>query len=750
MVQVRAQQPINTDGSVNLDAWLEHMATLDPGVDREGLQAACEFAREAELQAKEGQNRWAENASSFRTGLEIAEILADLKLDQESLVAAIIYRAVREGQVPLDKVAERFGSVVAKLIEGVLRMAAISASVNPRDTTVFNSQVQVENLRKMLVAMVDDVRVALIKLAERTCAIRAVKNADEEKRHRVAREVFDIYAPLAHRLGIGHIKWELEDLSFRYLEPEQYKQIASLLHERRLDREQYIARVMDQLRERLNATGIKADISGRVKHIYSIWRKMQKKGLQFSQIYDVRAVRVLVPEIHDCYTALGIVHTLWRHIPKEFDDYIANPKENGYRSLHTAVIGPEGKVLEVQIRTHAMHEEAELGVCAHWRYKGTDVKSTSSHYEEKISWLRQVLEWHEELGDIGGLAEQLRVDIEPDRVYVFTPDGHAVDLPKGATPLDFAYRVHTEIGHNCRGAKVNGRIVPLNYSLQTGEQVEIITTKQGGAPSRDWLNPNLGYVTTSRARAKIIHWFKLQAREQNVIAGKTLLERELARLDLAGVDYDKLVERTNLKSVEDMFAALGAGDLRLAHLVNQAQHLVEPERDYDQLELIPRRAPSQVIRPGGRGDIQIQGVGNLLTQMAGCCQPLPGDPIVGYITQGRGVSIHRQDCPSVLQLEGREPERIIQVSWGPVPVKTYPAEIVIRAYDRSGLLRDVSQLLLNEKINVLAVNTLSNKEDNTALMTLTVEIPGLDALGRLLARMARLPNVIEAKRQRAS
>src|SRR5690606_28603650 len=406
MVQVRAQQPINSDGSVNIDAWLEHIATLDPGVDREGLRKACEFARDAEQHAKEGQNRWVENASSFRTGLEIAEILADLKLDQESLVAAVIYRAVREGKATLEQVTERFGTEVAKLIEGVLRMAAISASVNPRDTTVFNSQVQVENLRKMLVAMVDDVRVALIKLAERTCAIRAVKN-DEEKRYRVAREVFDIYAPLAHRLGIGHIKWELEDLSFRYLEPEQYKQIASLLHERRLDREQYIARVMDQLRERLNATGVKADISGRVKHIYSIWRKMQKKGLQFSQIYDVRAVRVLVPEIHECYTALGIVHTLWRHIPKEFDDYIANPKENGYRSLHTAVIGPEGKVLEVQIRTHAMHEEAELGVCAHWRYKGTDVKATSSHYEEKISWLRQVLEWHEELGDIGGLAEQL-------------------------------------------------------------------------------------------------------------------------------------------------------------------------------------------------------------------------------------------------------------------------------------------------------------------------------------------------------
>ncbi|WP_278618552.1 GTP diphosphokinase [Ectopseudomonas oleovorans] len=747
MVQVRAHQPVNDDGSINLVAWLEHVTRVDPALDRQALQEACEFARDAEQQANTTEHHWSEGASTFRAGLDIAEILADLKLDQDSLVAAVIYRGVREGKITLAAVQQRFGAVVAKLIEGVLRMAAISASINPRESVVVGSQTQVENLRKMLVAMVDDVRVALIKLAERTCAIRAVKEADEDKRQRVAREVFDIYAPLAHRLGIGHIKWELEDLSFRYLEPDQYKQIAKLLHERRLDREQYINDAMANLRQELEATGIKADISGRAKHIYSIWRKMQRKGLQFSQIYDVRAVRVLVPEVRDCYTTLGIVHTLWRHIPKEFDDYIANPKENGYRSLHTAVLGPEGKVLEVQIRTHAVHEEAELGVCAHWRYKGTDVKSGSNHYEEKISWLRQVIEWHEELGDIGGLAEQLRVDIEPDRVYVFTPDGHAIDLPKGATPLDFAYRVHTEIGHNCRGAKINGRIVPLTYSLQTGEQVEIITSKQG-TPSRDWLNPNLGYVTTSRARAKIVHWFKLQDRDQNVAAGKQLLERELARMALVGADFDKLAEKANLKTAEDLFAALGAGDVRLAHAVNLAQQLVEPERGNEQLELIPRKA--QGFKPGKRGDIQIQGVGNLLTQMAGCCQPLPGDPIVGYITLGRGVTIHRQDCPTALQQTAREPERMIQVSWGPVPVQTYPVEIVIKAYDRSGLLRDVTQVLLNEKLNVLAVNTRSNKEDNTASMSITVEIPGLDALGRLLARIGQLPNIIEARRHRVS
>lgn len=743
MVQVKAHQSINEDGSVNLDAWLDHIKSMVPDLDIEALRKVCDYVSQAVNAGKPSTiHTWNKNISSLHVGLDIAEILADLNLDQETLTAAIIYRSVREEYITLDEVRTHFGEVVAKLIKGVLRMAAITIANNPPQSDMLSQQSQVENLRKMLVAMIDDVRVALIKLAERTCAIRSVKNASDERKVKVAREVADIYAPLAHRLGIGHIKWELEDLSFRYLEPDQYKKIANLLHERRLDREQYIADVMQQLREKLEVAHIDADISGRVKHIYSIWRKMQRKGLQFSQIYDVRAVRILVPTLSDCYTALGIVHTLWRHIPKEFDDYIANPKENGYRSLHTAVIGPEGKVLEVQIRTYDMHEEAELGVCAHWRYKGTDVKSKSDHYEEKIAWLRQVLEWQEEIGDFTGIADQIRVDTEPDRVYVFTPDGHAVDLPKGATPLDFAYRVHTEIGHRCRGAKINSRIVPLNYILKTGEQVEIITTKEG-APSRDWLNPNLGYINTSKARAKIIHWFKLQDRDQNIVAGKAMLERELSRLALHFNQFEALAEKVNIKSVDDLFAGLGAGDLRLNHIVNQTVQLLEPNNHNEQLELIQRR-PSKI--GNNKGEIQIQGVGNLMTQMANCCHPVPGDPVIGYITVGRGVTIHRQDCPNVLQLAGREPERILQVDWGPTPANTYPVDIHIKAYDRSGLLRDISQLLLNEKINTLAMNTLSNKEDNTASMKITIEITGLDSLGRLLSRISQLPNIIEVQR----
>lgn len=743
MVQVRAEHPVNQDGTVDIDAWIERIQQRVPLPEPQQLKRACEWAAQLDRDTSQTEHRWANGASSYRTGLEMAEILADLKLDQESLVAAVIYRAVREQKTTAEDVRLRLGDEVAELVDGVQRMAAISISHNPSRAKAFNAQSQVENLRKMLVTMIDDVRVVLIKLAERTCAIRAVKDAPEEKRYRVAREVFDIYAPLAHRLGIGHIKWELEDLSFRYLEPHKYKQIARLLDERRVDRQEYIELVMAQLRHELAGAGIDGEITGRVKHIYSIWRKMQNKGLDFSQIYDVRAVRILVPEVRDCYTALGIVHTLWRHIPNEFDDYIANPKENGYRSLHTAVIGPEGKVLEVQIRTHGMHEEAELGVCAHWRYKGTDVDSNSNAYEDKIAWLRQVLEWHEEMGDIGGLAEQLRVDFEPDRIYLFTPDGHVLDVPRGATPLDFAYRVHTEIGHNCRGAKVNGRIVPLNYVLQTGEQVEIITGRTGG-PSRDWLNPNLGYVNTSRARAKVQHWFKQQAREQNVHAGKVMLERELTRMALTGTDYAQLIERLGIRSQEDLFAALGSGDIRLNHVVNVAHQLVEPDRHAEQLELIPRRQQ----KSGRRGDVHIQGVGNLLTQLAGCCQPVPGDPIIGYITVGRGVTVHRADCATALQLQDRESERLIEVSWGGEPVQTYPVEIFIKAYDRAGLLRDVSQLLANEKINVLEASSRTNRDDNYASMMLTLEVPNLHLLGRLLTRIGQLPNVIEARRNR--
>lgn len=745
MVKVREDYALTGDGRVDIEGWVQHIASQTHLDDEAQFRRACEKAAEIDLQAFREDRLWTSGASSFRTGLEMAQVLAELRLDQASLVAAILYRAVREERVPLASIRKEFGEEIATLINGVQHMAAISSIHHPLKGNVLGqSEGQLDNVRKMLVTMIDDVRVALIKLAERTCAIRAVKTAPEEKRMRVAREVFDIYAPLAHRLGIGYIKWELEDLSFRYLHETAYKKIAKLLDEKRLDREGYIRRVIHSLQTELTSSDIKAELSGRAKHIYSIWRKMHIKGIDFSQVYDIRAVRILVPEVHDCYAALGIVHTLWRHIPNEFDDYIANPKENGYQSLHTAVIGPDGKVMEVQIRTHAMHDDAELGVCAHWLYKGADKGKKSSGYDAKINWLRQVLEWQEELGDLSGLVDHLKSDVVTDRVYVFTPEGHVVDLAQGATPVDFAYRVHTEIGHACRGARVNSRIVPLTYPLKTGEQVFVLTSKNNPAPSRDWLNPSLGYVKTPRARAKITHWFKQQNRERNIADGRAIIEDELRRLSLHDVSLGDLALKVNYHSTDDMFAAVGAGDLRPAHVASMAQKMLEPKSEQLDLKLAAqRRKPYDT-----ESDIHIVGVGKLKTQVAKCCKPLPGDAIGGYITVGRGVTVHRQDCLTFLNIQELEPNRIIEVSWGGEQVSVYPVDIEIEAYDRSGLLRDITQVLSSSKSDVLSLNTMTNRDDNTATMVVTVEISSLEQLARLLAQIRNLPNVIDVRRKR--
>ncbi|MGM0824713.1 MAG: GTP diphosphokinase [Pseudomonadota bacterium] len=745
MVKVREDQPLTDSGKVDLQQWLTRLQEDVRLPEPERLYQACELAQTLELDAPRSHRVWLTPGSSFRMGLEMADILGELKLDQSTLEAAVLYRAVREGLLSLETVSKRFGDEVASLIDGVLQMAAISYPLAPNHG--MGQHNQQENLRKMLVNMIGDVRVALIKIAERTCALRQVKDAPREKCLQVAREVADIYAPLAHRLGIGQIKWELEDLSFRYLHEDEYKAIAKLLAEKRLDRDRYINDVVETLKGLMEAQNIHHyDVDGRAKHIYSIWRKMKRKRIDFSQVHDVRAVRILVPEVTDCYTVLGIVHSRWHHVPNEFDDYIANPKKNGYQSLHTAVMGPENKVLEIQIRTFAMHDEAELGVCAHWRYKGHDTNAKSRSYEEKIAWLRQVLEWQDEVGGFGDLREGLSSDVAPDRIYVFTPDGHVIDLPRVATPIDFAYRVHTEIGHRCRGAKINGRIVPLTYKLKTGQQVEILTATKGG-PSRDWLNPSLGYVRTSRARAKIQAWFKYQARDQNLDEGRALFEREMRRLDVEGLDLPKLAKAVNYQTADDMYAALGAGDLRIGQVLNQAQQLFGESDDQEQLDRLlakPKRQSSKATK----SDITVLGVGNLKTSMANCCRPVPGEPIVGFITQGRGVTVHRQDCSNILQLRLDEPQRIIEVEWGERAQTRYPVTIEIQAWDRSGLLRDVTGLLGNEKVNVLAVNTLTDTDEGIARLRITLEVDGLEALGRLFSRIQQLPNVTEVRRLR--
>lgn len=745
MVKVREDQPLTADGQVDIDRWLARLQEDVTLRDVDEMKAACELADRLARETEKPHKAWMADGSSFRTGLEMADILGELRLDQEALEAAVLYRAVREGQISLEQVGKRFGAIVMRLIDGVLNMAAISQQQTPcQGLSQHNQQ---ENLRKMLVTMIDDVRVALIKIAERTCALRQVRDAPREKRLSVAREVFDIYAPLAHRLGIGHLKWELEDLSFRYLHEDEYKKIARLLAEKRVDRDHYIQDVVTTLESLLEQNGIsRYEVDGRAKHIYSIWRKMKRKHIDFSQVYDVRAVRILVPEVADCYTALGIVHSRWHHVPNEFDDYIANPKKNGYQSLHTALIGPENKVLEIQIRTFAMHEEAELGVCAHWRYKGHDVGGKSRSYEEKIAWLRQVLEWQDEVGELGDLREGLSSDVAPDRIYVFTPDGHVIDLPRIATPIDFAYRVHTEIGHRCRGAKVDGRIVPLTFKLKTGQQVEILTATKGG-PSRDWLNPNLGFVRTSRARAKIQSWFKHQARDQNLEEGRALFEKEFRRLDIEGLDLATLASAVNYPTPDDMYAAIGAGDLRIGQVLHQAQQLFGDTDDEEQLDRLLAKPKRSAKSPGD--GITVLGVGNLKTTMANCCHPVPGEQIIGYITQGRGVTIHRQDCPNILQLRSEEPGRIVDVEWGDQARTQYPVDMEIEAWDRSGLLRDVTHVLSHDRVNVLSVNTRTDKDDNVARLKITLEVDGLESLGRIFSRIQQLPNVIDVKRLRS-
>lgn len=750
MVKVREDYPQMSDGSVDLDAWLARIGTKVALYDPDALKRACEFARKLDEENSAREHVWSARTSSFLTGLAMADILADLRLDQESLTAAVLYRAVREGKTTQAVIEKTFGFDIAHLIDGVLRMAAISQIVNPDKKAGFGKdQQQLDNIRKMLVAMIDDVRVALIKLAERTFAIREIKDATPERRQRVAREIFDIYAPLAHRLGIGHIKWELEDLSFRYLEPDSYKHIARLLDEKRLDRDEYIQNVISSLKAMLDRMGMHSEVTGRAKHIYSIWRKMQRKKISFNEVYDVRAVRVLVPEVRDCYAALGVVHSLYKHIPREFDDYIATPKENGYRSLHTAVIGPQGKPLEVQIRTFDMHEEAELGVCAHWHYKEGTKGGKNAGYESKIAWLRQVLEWQEDMGEaqLEDFAEQLNQAIHDDRIYVFTRDGHVIDMQAGATPLDFAYHVHTAVGNGCRGAKVNGRIVPLNYKLQTGEQVEIMTTRNG-IPSRDWLSSSLGYLNTTRAQAKVRHWFKQQDREKNIIEGRELLEHEFMRLgiSLARHDLDTLAPRLNVKTGDDVLSGIGAGDIRISQVISLLGTRVDSSAQQD---LLPRDIVSRSRRTLAGSPIIIEGVGNLLTHIANCCKPIPGEPIVGYITQGRGVSVHSRGCPEFMHLQETEPARVVDVQWNQSETDVYSVDIHIRAWDRTGLLRDITGVLANEHVNVTGLQTHSNKSDGTASMQVTVEIGSLNALGRLLAKIEQQPNVIEARRYSA-
>ena len=672
-------------------------------------------------------------------GLNIARILVGLRLDSVTVSTAIIYPLVRDELIGKNKVRDKLGVAVSKLINGVQTMSAVRDLQNANATS---NKLAMDPIRHMLLAMVDDTRVVLIKLAEQVNLLHHAKQLPEHDCIELAMETRDIYAPLANRLGIGQLKWELEDFSFRYLEPAKYKQIAKSLAERRVDRDKYIANVIDMLTSDLEKLNIKAQVEGRAKHIYSIWRKMSRKSVGFEEIYDARAVRILVDEVPECYGALGVVHSTWPHIAKEFDDYIATPKDNGYKSIHTAVIGPEGKALEVQIRTHQMHQESEHGVAAHWRYK-EDGKSADEGHEKKIAWLRELLEWQEELADSNELIHEFRESVIEDRVYVFTPKGEIVDIPPHGTPLDFAYRIHTDVGNRCRGAKINGRIVPLTYELRTGEQVEILTAKNG-TPSRDWMNPSLGYLKSPRARAKINQYFRRQDRDKNALAGKPILDKELQRHGLKNINMTELAEAYNYITVDDLYAGVGAGDLRLQQVVNTARHQVQPlsaeEKQPAQKEYVPKKQSK------AKSEIVVQGVNNLLTTIAKCCKPVPGDRIVGYISQSRGVVIHRIDCSHIVKAYNEQYERIIEADWG-TSQDYYNVDLHIRAYDRQGLLRDITTILANNSIGVVTLNTNSkNISEMKVDIFLQVEVPSAEKLAETITVLNRIPNISEVER----
>ncbi|MGL0948400.1 GTP diphosphokinase [Vibrio vulnificus] len=682
-------------------------------------------------------------------GREMIEILVTLSMDKATLVAAQLFPLVSSGAFAREPLEEHYSKEIIKLIDGVDEMAAIGQLNITLEGSAASAQV--DNVRRMLLAMVDDFRCVVIKLAERICNLIEVKKAPDEVRRAAAKECANIYAPLANRLGIGQLKWEIEDYAFRYQQPDTYKQIAKQLSERRIVREQYIKDFVDDLSEEMKECGINAEVSGRPKHIYSIWRKMQKKSLAFDELFDVRAVRIIADKLQDCYAALGVVHTKYKHLPSEFDDYVANPKPNGYQSIHTVVLGPEGKTIEIQIRTKQMHEDSELGVAAHWKYKEGS-SSGRSGYDEKITWLRKLLDWQEEMSDSGEMLDELRSQVFDDRVYAFTPRGDVVDLPMGATPLDFAYHIHSEVGHRCIGAKVAGRIVPFTHKLNMGDQVEIITQKEPN-PSRDWLNPSLGFVTSGRARAKINAWFRKQSREKNLEAGREILENELAKIGATLKDAEQYaVKRFNVNSADELYVGVGSGDLRINQILNHINALVnkptaeeEDRQALERLQEAGNKAAGSPTRPR-KDAVVVQGVDNLMSHLARCCQPIPGDEICGYITQGRGISVHRADCEQLEELRHHAPERIIDTVWGSDVVGSYMLTVRVEAMERSGLLKDITTMLANEKIKVISMKSRLDYRTHLNVMDFELEVTNIEVLTRIMKRVEQIKDVMLVKR----
>ena len=679
------------------------------------------------LQFARGAATAAARSDSFERALAVARLLLVQGADPETIAAALISQAIPERDLDMEAVQAAFGAELATLIRGVARAGRIE-SLETRS-------MDLEQVRKMLLAIAEDVRVVLIKLAERVAYLRSITKADEAVQRAAGRQTLELFAPLANRLGVSEMKWELEDFSFRFTEPELYRKIAQLLDEKRSEREAYIQRVIARLHGELEGMGIAAAIQGRPKHIYSIWRKMRGKNVPFERLYDIRAVRVIVRNVRECYTVLGVVHDLWVPVEGEFDDYIAQPKANDYKSLHTAVIGPEGKTLEVQIRTDEMHQHSEHGVAAHWRYKeGT---RSDKAFDSKIAWLRQVLAWKQELLEGDRQIDTAKKHLFEDTIYVLTPQGRVIDLPAGSTPIDFAYHVHTDLGHRCRGAKVDGQMVPLNYKLSNAQRVEIMSAKQGG-PSRDWLLPQAGYLASSRGLAKVRQWFRAEDFEKDVAAGRAALDKELHRIGAVGESHERIAAATAHPKLDEFYAALGRGEIT----TRQIEIAVRGESQPAAAPMAPLVAPAPSKSSSG---VLVLGVNNIATLVAKCCKPVPPDPIVGFITRTRGVMVHRQDCVNITGLDESQRDRLMPADWGKTGGEApFSADLEVVAIDRQGLLRDISEAIARERINVTAVNTLSR--GSHAYMRFTVQVGSGDAIMRVLRQVKDVPGVDTARR----
>ena len=689
------------------------------------VEAAYEFASKAH----EGQMRKSGDPY-LEHPLQTAMMLAELQLDAATLAAALLHDVTEDAGVSQATIESKFGREVAKLVDGTTKLSKLSWRANAAQ----KRETQAQNLRKMLIAMAEDLRVVFIKLSDRLHNMHTLEALPPEKRRSIAQETLEIYAPLAHRLGIYQVKWQLEDLSFRYLDPRQYHQIARLVATRREARESFITDVTTILKKELDKAGVKAEVAGRPKHIYSIYDKMKRysaQGKDFGHIHDLLAVRILVHTIPACYQALGTVHNLWHPMPEEFSDFIANPKESGYQSLHTTVLCKGTTPLEIQIRTIEMHRIADYGVASHWRYKeGT---KHDQHFEDKITWLRQLIDWQSELGSEEFL-ESLKTDVFIDQVFVFTPQGEIKELPNGATPLDFAYRIHTELGHRCIGTKVNGKLVSLGYELRNGDVVEIMTTKTNKGPSLDWLNSDLGFVKTSHAREKIRQWFKKQERTQNIERGRQILEREVKRLGATMPNNEETAELFSFETYDDFLAAIGYGGITPHQLAQKLAVESEPEE-------LPGVIKAQQVAKTTGATIEVLGVGDLLTHLANCCSPLPGDNIVGYITRSQGITVHRKDCTNVINVE--EKERLIDVNWGKVH-EVHPVSIQVDTWDRVGVLRDITTVVAEAKVNIAAIST-TYQNDVTSVFA-TLEINSMSQLTHLLAKLQGVRGVISARR----